>query len=62
MKKQIWGLSRVRDKKGNIIKRDLKPYVNCIHTMAGSGYETMQILVLEYYEGGMDNTLSTRME
>lgn len=54
MKKQIWGLSRVRDKKGNIIKRDLKPYVNCIHTMAGSGYETMQILVLECYADERD--------
>ena len=55
--KKIYGLSRVRDKKGNIIKRDLKPYVNCIHTMVGSGYETMQVLVLEVYEddnGGIE--------
>lgn len=47
----------MRDKKGNIIKRDLKPYVNCIHTMAGSGYETMQVLVMEIYEtnnGGIE--------
>ena len=49
MKKEIYGLSRNRDEKGNIIKRDLNPYVNCIHTMVGAGYETMQVLVLEIY-------------
>lgn len=58
--KKIYGLSRVRDKKGNIIKRDLKPYVNCIHTMVGAGYETMQVLVMEVYE--KDNSLSPRVE
>ena len=50
MKKEIYGLSRGRDKKGDIIKRDYKPYVNCIHTMVGAGYETMQVLVMEVYE------------
>ena len=57
MKKYIYGLSRIRDKKCNIIKRDLKPYVNCIHTLVGSGYETMQVLVMGVYEdndGGIE--------
>lgn len=47
---KIYGLSRTRDKKGNIIKRELKNVVNCIHTMVGSGYENMQVLIVEEYE------------
>lgn len=43
----IYGLSRSRDKRGKIVKRALNPYVNCIHTMVGSGWETMQVLVIE---------------
>ena len=52
--KEIWGLSRVRDKKGVIIKRGLNPWVNCIHTLVGAGYETMQVLILEYDDSDTD--------
>lgn len=45
--KQIYGLSRTRDAKGNIVKRSLHPYVNCLHASCGGGYETMMILVVE---------------
>lgn len=45
-----YGISRTRDKKGVIIKQTTLPWVNCIHTMVGGGYETMQVLVLEVYE------------
>lgn len=51
MKKfECFGLSRTRDKKGNVVKRDLKPYTMCIHTSAGCGRETMEVLVVEVYE------------
>lgn len=49
-----YGISRTRDKKGVIVKRELRDWVNCIHTMAGSGWDTMEILILEIYEE--DNT------
>lgn len=45
-----YGISRTRDKKGVIIKQTTLTWVNCIHTMVGGGYETMQVLVLEVYE------------
>lgn len=48
--KRIFGLSRVRDEKGVIVKRRINPWVNCIHTLVGAGYETMQVLILEYEE------------
>jgi len=35
--KEIFGLSRSRDKKGVVVKRDLHDYVNCIHTCVGGG-------------------------
>lgn len=43
---RAFGISRTRDAKGVIVKRELRGWVNCIHTMAGSGWETMEILVL----------------
>ena len=46
-----YGISRTRDKKGKIVKQDLRDWVNCVHTMAGNGWDTMEILVLEVYEG-----------
>lgn len=46
----VYGVSRTRDRKGEIVKRDLRGWVNCVHTMAGAGWETMEILVLEVYE------------
>ena len=47
MSKKIYGLSRSSDKRGNIVKRNLNDVVNCIHTNAGSGYKTMEILIVE---------------
>ena len=47
MSKKIYGLSRSRDKHGNIVKRNLNDVVICIHTNAGSGYKTMEILIVE---------------
>lgn len=47
---ECYGLSRSRDRKGNIVKRNLNPYINCLHTSCGSGYETMEVLVVEVYE------------
>lgn len=35
--KEIYGVSRNRDKKGKVVKRNLNPYVNCIHTLTGGG-------------------------
>ena len=49
-----FGVSRTRDKKGAIIKQTTLPWVNCIHTMVGAGYENMQVLVLEVYENEFD--------
>lgn len=40
-----YGVSRTRDKKGNIIKQTTLPWVNCIHCNAGSGWKTMEILI-----------------
>lgn len=48
-----YGISRSRDRKGDIVKQDLRDWTMCIHTMAGGGWDTMAILVLEVYE---DNT------
>ena len=59
--KTAYGISRTRDKKGVIIKRDLREFVNCIHTMAGAGWETMEILVFVVYETE-DNPNSENME
>ncbi len=50
----IYGLSRNRDKKGNVVKRNLNPYINCLHTMVGDGWHTMQVLVVEVYEEDKD--------
>lgn len=47
---KVYGLSRNRDKKGNVVKRNLNPYVNCIHTLVGGGYKTMEVLIVEVYE------------
>ena len=54
MKKTIYGLSRSRDKHGNIVKRNINDVVNCIHTNAGSGYKTMEILIVEVEDESED--------
>ena len=50
--KEIYGLSRTRSSegKGEVLKRDLKEWVNCIHPNSGGGYETMWVLVIEIYD------------
>ena len=49
--KEIYGLSRSRDKKGNVVKRNLNPYVNCLHTQVGGARENMEVYVIEIYYG-----------
>lgn len=48
---EIYGLSRNRDKKGNVVKRNLNPYVNCLHTQVGVARENMEVYVIEVYDG-----------
>ena len=60
---EIYGLSRNRDKKGNVVKRNLNPYVNCLHTLVGSCRENMEVYVIEVYEterGGANNRCDER--
>jgi hypothetical protein len=47
--KDIYGLSRSRDKKGKIVRRELRPYTMCIHTLVANGW-SMEVLVVEVYE------------
>lgn len=51
IKKEIYGLSRSRDKKGKVVKRTLNPYVNCLHTQVGSARDNMEVYVVEIYDG-----------
>lgn len=61
--REVYGVSRSRDKKGVIVKRNLNPFVNCIHTMVGGGYETMIVAVMEVeYEDLQDVSVSERSE
>lgn len=55
---KAYGISRTRSSKGKgeIVKQELRDYVNCIHTLVGGGWETMQVLVCEvYYETDNSN-------
>ena len=47
--KEIYGLSRSRDKKGNVVSRNLNPFVNCLHTLVGHCRENMEVYVIEVY-------------
>lgn len=47
---EIYGLSRSRDRKGKVVKRNLNPYVNCLHTQVGGARENMEVYVIEVYE------------
>lgn len=42
-----YGVSRSRDKKGKIVKRELKDYTMCIHAQVGCGRENMWVLIAE---------------
>lgn len=46
---EIYGLSRSRDRKGNVVKRNINPFVNCLHTLTGHCRENMEIYVMEEY-------------
>ena len=48
--KKYYGVSRSRDKKGRIVKREFKDYTMCIHAQVGSGRENMWVLIAEVYE------------
>lgn len=37
MKKQAYGVSRSRDRKGKIVHQELKTYTMCIHANVGGG-------------------------
>lgn len=50
MKNEMYGVSRSRDEKGNVVRRELKDYVMCIHASVGGGRENMWVLVAEVYE------------
>ena len=45
--KEIYGLSRNRDKTGKVVKRNLNPYVNCLHTQVGTARDNMEVYVSE---------------
>ena len=45
-----YGVSRSRDKKGKIVKRELKDYTMCVHAQVGGCRESMWVLVAEVYE------------
>ena len=53
----VYGLSRNRDAKGNVIKRNFNPYVNCLHTQVGSARENMEVFVFEKDEISNSNTI-----
>lgn len=54
--KEIYGVSRNRDKKGKVVKRNLNPYVNCIHTLTGHARDNMEVYVMEVeYERQYDS-------
>jgi hypothetical protein len=61
--KEIYGVSRSRDKKGNVISRPINPYVNCIHTFVGGGRMNTAVLVMEIeYEDIRYVSISERSE
>ena len=45
-----YGVSRSRDKKGKIVKREFKDYTMCIHAQVGAGRENMWVLIADVYE------------
>lgn len=45
-KTEYFALSRSRDHQGNVVNRQLKPIVNCIHTQVGGARR---------YDGGVNS-------
>ena len=61
--RETYGVSRSRDKKGNVVNQPVNPYVNCIHAQVGGGRENMAVLVMEIeYEDMQDVSVSERSE
>ena len=62
-----YGRSRSSSGKGDIVKRHFNDYVNCIHTMVGGGWKTMEVLVAEFdmseikYIGQMSSSQNSRV-
>ena len=46
-----YGVSRTRDTRGMIVKREFKDYTIFIHASVGGGRENMWVLIAEFYEG-----------
>lgn len=67
--KEFFGYGRTRSgsDKGDIVKRHFNDYVNCIHTMVGGGWKTMEVLVAEFdmseikYIGQMSSSQNSRV-
>ena len=57
-----YGVSRSRDKKGRIVKREFKDYTMCIHASVGGGRETMLVLIAEVYEEEGEKSNNTDRE
>ena len=60
--REVYGVSRSRDKKGNVVKQGVNPYVNCIHAQVGGGWMTMGIFVAEVIYEVQDVSVSERSE
>lgn len=57
---EVCGLSRSRDKSGKVVKRNLNPYVNCLHTgIGGHCRENMEVFVTEVVAGALRGRGST---
>ena len=55
--KTFYGLSRTRNRKGEIIRRTLKPIVNCLTPSCTGGTESRWVLVVEaIFDNGDEST------
>ena len=61
-KKKYYGVSRSRDKKGKVVKREFRDYTMCIHASVGGSRETMWVLVAEVYEADDTDMCNKREE
>jgi site-specific DNA-cytosine methylase len=67
--KEFFGYGRTRSgcDKGDIVTRHFNDYVNCIHTLVGGGWKTMEVLVAEFdmseikYIGQMSSSQNSRV-
>lgn len=49
-----YGVSRSRDRGGQVVKRELTNYTMCVHPNAASGFPTMLVLIAEVYDSDKD--------